>query len=166
MRLWRVKDGAFMVLCFLAVLYVCVAGFSRENALVVLGLLLAALYVIFYTSDIMVFIYSICARNAARAEDISKVKLIYRNIYLISPGSISGKVAHAVLLTLEREWHRAEKLYHEILSLRPHDLEMAYNLAYVLVRQDKITEAVTWLRLIIAARPQWELPYQLLAEVA
>lgn len=158
----RFKDGLFIASLFFVLGWASITHMSRHNGMLFTGILIAAMYGIFYITDILVFVHSICARNAARAGHNEKVKRIYRNIYLISPESISGKIAGAVVLTLEKKWHHAEKMYREILAHRPHDLEMAYNLAYVLVQVGKIGEAIKWLKLIIAARPHWELPHLLL----
>lgn len=138
---------------------------SPQATLRIMGILFASSYLLFYSGDLAVFWYTLQAEKAIRNNNPVIVKEMYRMINRISPGSISGKTALAIVHTLEGEWDRAEKLYREVLRVRPYDTRLQYNLAITLVKKGEYDESLRSLLLIVRLYPGWVVAYSAVGEV-
>lgn len=138
---------------------------SPQATLKIMGILFASSYLLFYAGEITVFWYTIQAERAIRKNDLERVKDLYRRIHKISPGSLSGKTALAILHSMRGEWRQAEKLYREVLRSRPSDTRLQYNLAISLVHQGEYEEPLQSLTLILKLYPGWSIAYSAVGEI-
>lgn len=138
---------------------------SPQSTQKITGILFASSYLLFYSGDIAIFWYKLQAEKAIRNDKPVIVKEMYLNINRISPGSLSGKTALAIVHTLEGEWDRAEKLYREVLRARPYDIRLQYNLAITLVQKGEYDESLRSLLLIIKLYPRWVITYSAVGEI-
>ncbi|MCL6560877.1 MAG: tetratricopeptide repeat protein [Firmicutes bacterium] len=159
------KHYYFMIsIIFLTILSTVIAP-SPDTTCKIAGILFASTYLLFYSSDIAVFRYKILALKAIKNNDLTAVKEYYRRIHRISPNSLNGKTALAIIHTMEGKWGLAERLYREVLRARPQDPRIHYNLAVTLMRQGQYEEALKSLILIIHIFPKWAVTYSAVAEI-
>lgn len=160
------RKNLLFVLSLMAIVIIShLAAPSPSATLKIMGILFASSYLLFYSSDIAVFWYRLQAEKAIRRSDPAVVKELYRNIHRISPESLSGKAALAVVHTLEGRWRQAEELYREVLRSRPYDSRLQYNLAVTLVKQGEYDEALRSLFLILRFYSGWAIAYSAVGEI-
>ncbi|MCL6639223.1 MAG: tetratricopeptide repeat protein [Firmicutes bacterium] len=159
------KHNLFIFSLFLIIIAAQNAAPTHEAALKITGILFACSYLLFYAGDIAVFRYKLLARKAMKENRPEVVKEYYRQIGLISPGSLNGKAARGIVHALDGEWEHAEKLFREVLRQRPHDFLLHYNLAVALLKRGFLDEAMKSLLLIIRLRPHFAHAYSAIGEI-
>lgn len=162
---FRKKDLLFMVNLAVITCVSHIVSPTPSSILKIMGILFATSYLLFYSGDIAVYWYKLLAEKAMKRSDPDIVKELYRNIYRISPESLSGKAALAIVHTLEGKWNQAETLYREVLRIRPYDTRLQYNLAVTLVQKGEYEEALRSILLIINFHPKWAIAYSAAGEI-
>ncbi|MHB8987034.1 MAG: tetratricopeptide repeat protein, partial [Eubacteriales bacterium] len=161
----RRKEVYFAFLMFAVIIVVSIWRAEQAARLAVAAVLFAALYLLFYSSEIAATYYLYLADRSLKACDTKRALDYYRKIYQVAPTRISGKAALAVIKTVEGMWDEAEKLYREVLRLRPNDVNLQYNLAVTLIKKGCYEEGITNLLMIIHFYPQLYYPHAALGEV-
>lgn len=161
----RRKEVYFVILLFAVIIAVSLWKAEQAARLAVAAVLFAALYLLFYSSEIAITCYLYLADRSLKACGAEKALDYYWKIYRIGPNRISGKAALAVIKTVEGMWDEAEKLYREVLRLRPNDVNLQYNLAITLIKKGCYEEGITNLLLITHFYPHLHYPHAALGEV-
>lgn len=161
----RKKDFYFVLLLF-AVLIAAVIWQEKQDArLMVTGILFAALYVLFYSTEIAATYYLYMADRSLKKCDTPRAIDYYRKVHQVAPGYTAGKAALAVIKTVEGKWDEAGKLYREVLRQRPNDASLQYNFAITLINKGSYEEGIANLLLIIHFYPHLYYPHAALGEV-
>jgi len=146
----RKKDYFFMALLPVSLFLISLLpGDSLLNC----GIVTVFLWIAFYSTEAIVHLYARKAANAEKNDDTELVKRCYRQIYFLSPNSLSGLFAGGVLCAMEGRWVTAEVLFREFLTHRPWDFRAGYNMGVVTFQQGKTAEAKKWLKTILHFQP-------------